>query len=90
MYKNPPVKCLDQFTILNVAAGLSIFHNVAILMVPIPTLWSLNLPWQRKLNLLVMFSVGSVVIVCSCLRLPSLNMLKESNDVSCKQSHIFF
>jgi hypothetical protein len=84
MYKVNPVKCINQFAALNAAAALGIFHNVAILVLPLPTLWSLNLPWQRKLNLLIMFSVGSFVIICSCLRLPSLAKLQSSNDLSCK------
>jgi hypothetical protein len=51
---------------------------------PIPTLWSLNLSWQKKLNLLIMFCVGSFVIFCSILRLPSLKKLNGSSDPSCK------
>lgn len=88
MYKTNPVKCINQFAALNVAAGLGIFHNVAILALPLPTLWGLNLPWQRKLNLLVMFSVGSFVVFCSCLRLPSLAKLRASKDISYDQAPI--
>lgn len=90
MYKTNPVKCINQFAALNVAAGLGIFHNVAILALPLPTLWGLNLPWQRKLNLLVMFSVGSFVVFCSCLRLPSLAKLRASKDISCLWPFLFF
>lgn len=86
MYKTDRVKCIDQFAALNIAAGLGIFHNIAILVLPLPTLWGLSLPWQRKLNLLVMFSVGSFVVICSCLRLPSLAKLRASKDVSCSYS----
>lgn len=84
MYKVPPVKCIDTFAAVYVAAGLSIIHDVIILAMPIPILWSLNLAWQKKVNLSVMFSVGSFVILCSLLRLPSLRKLKGSTDPSCE------
>jgi hypothetical protein len=84
MYKVPPVKCIDTFAAVYVAAALSIIHDVVILVMPIPLLWKLNLAWQKKANLSIMFSVGSFVILCSLLRLPSLRKLKASTDPSCE------
>ena len=84
MYKVAPVKCIRTFTAVYVAAGMSISHDLIILILPIPILWKLNLPWQKKYNLLVMFSVGSFVIMCSLLRLPSLMKMKDSSDPSCE------
>lgn len=63
---------------------MSIFHDVIILLMPIPILARLNLPWHKKLNVLVMFLVGSFVIICSILRLPTLMKLKGSTDPSCE------
>ena len=84
MYKVAPVKCINSFVAIYVAAALSIFHDVVILLMPIPILWSLNLNWQKKIHLLLMFSVGSFVIVCSLCRLPTLMKMKDSMDPSCK------
>jgi hypothetical protein len=84
MYKVPPVKCIDTSVAVYVAAALSITHDLIIMLMPIPLLWKLNLPWQKKANLLVMFFVGSFVILCSLLRLPSLQKLDTSSDLSCK------
>lgn len=84
MYKVPPVKCINTFAVAYVAAAMSIIHDVIILVMPIPLLWKLNLAWQKKVNLSVMFSVGSFVILCSLLRLPSLRKLNVSSDPSCK------
>lgn len=83
MYQVAPVKCIDSFVAIYMAAGLSIFHDIVILVMPIPILWSLNLGWQKKLNLLIMFSVGSFVIICSLLRLPTLKKMVQTSDPSC-------
>lgn len=84
MYKVPPVKCVNTFALVYVAAGMSIFHDLVILTMPLSTLYGLNLHWQKRLHLFVMFSVGSFVVVCSALRLPSLMKLGSSSDPSCK------
>lgn len=84
MYKNEPVQCLNGYSILEAAAVFSILQSVMILVIPIPTVWKLNLVWKKKANLLVMFSVGSVALICSFMRLPSLIQLDHSSDLSCK------
>jgi hypothetical protein len=84
MYKVHPYKCINQYPVIFFAAGLSIFHDLVIGVMPIPTLWKLNMRWQKKANLIVMFSVGSFVIICSLRRLPSLLQLKGSSDPSCR------
>jgi len=83
-YKVAPVKCINSYTLVYFAAGNSIFQDLTILILPIPTLLGLNLGWQKKANLLVMFSLGIFVILCSILRLPSLIKLRTSTDPSCK------
>ncbi|KUJ13141.1 uncharacterized protein LY89DRAFT_591259, partial [Mollisia scopiformis] len=67
IYKVAPVKCINVFACVYVAAGMSIFHDLVILTMPLSTLWGLNLHWQKKAHLIFMFSVGSFVIVCSAL-----------------------
>lgn len=84
MYTVPPVKCVDTSASVYVAAGMSILHDVVILLMPIPLLWQLNLSWLKKFNLSIMFSVGSFVVLCSCLRLPSLKKLNSSLDPACE------
>ncbi|KAH7327493.1 hypothetical protein BKA65DRAFT_566961 [Rhexocercosporidium sp. MPI-PUGE-AT-0058] len=88
MYKVPPVKCINSFAAVYVAAGLSIFHDVVILVMPIPTLIGLNLEMRKKANLMVMFGVGSFVIVASVIRLPSLMKMGNSTDPSYDQAPV--
>ena len=90
MYKVAPVKCIQVYTLGYIAAGMSIFQDLIVLLLPLPTLWKLNLRWQKKCNLLVMFSVGSFVIMCSLLRLRSLTKLNDSSDPSCEYFSIMF
>jgi hypothetical protein len=84
MYRTPPVKCINTYQVVQVAAALGIFHDLVIMVMPLPTLWGLNLPIKKKLNLLAMFMIGIVVIICSCLRIPSLIEPSSSTDYSCK------
>ncbi|RDW84256.1 hypothetical protein BP6252_01846 [Coleophoma cylindrospora] len=88
MYKVAPVKCINSYAAIFVAAAMSITHDLIILALPLPVLWQLHLPWQKKANLLIMFSVGSFVIVCSLIRLPSLLKLQSSADPSYDQAPI--
>jgi hypothetical protein len=84
MYKEPPVRCINIFASVYAAAGLSIAHDIMILVFPLPILWNLNLSTRKKANLFVMFLVGSFVIVCSCLRIPSLKKIQNSVDPTCE------
>lgn len=90
MYKTPPVQCINVFAAVYIAAGMSITHDIMILCMPIPTLWRLNLGLRKKLNLMVMFGVGSFVIVASVIRLPSLMKMGASSDPSYDQAPVAF
>ncbi|CZT46354.1 uncharacterized protein RSE6_06767 [Rhynchosporium secalis] len=90
MYKVPPVKCINVFAAVYAAAGMSITHDVIILVMPIPTLLGLNLGIKKKANLMVMFGVGSFVIVASVIRLPSLMKMGTSSDPSFDQAPVAF
>lgn len=83
-FQVPPVKCIKSYAAIFTLAGLSIAHDLIIMIMPLPILWELHLPWQKKANLFVMFCIGSFVIVCSLIRLPSLRVLEGSSDPSCK------
>ncbi|KAK0099771.1 hypothetical protein ONS96_008267 [Cadophora gregata f. sp. sojae] len=69
---------------------MSITHDIMILCMPIPTLWGLKLEMRKKANLMVMFGVGSFVIVASVIRLPSLMKMGTSSDPSFDQAPVAF
>ncbi|KAK2629220.1 hypothetical protein QTJ16_000040 [Diplocarpon rosae] len=86
MYKTPPTKCIDQYLVLEVAAVFGIIHSVIILVLPVKTVWQLNLPLRHKANLMIMFSVGLLALSCSFMRLPSIIKLDRSSDRSYDQA----
>ncbi|KAK0128493.1 hypothetical protein ONS95_000465 [Cadophora gregata] len=88
MYKVAPVQCINGFATLEAAAVFSIIQSVMILLIPVPTVWNLKLAWKKKANLMIMFSVGSIALVCSFMRLPSLLNLDRSNDLSYDQAPV--
>lgn len=84
MYKEPPIKCLNSFVLVVFFASISIFHDLVILVMPLPILWGLQLQWKKKAHAMVMFSVGLFVIICSSVRVPILLRMKHTMDPSCK------
>ncbi|CAL3966642.1 hypothetical protein PZA11_003225 [Diplocarpon coronariae] len=88
MYKDPPVKCIDQYAVLEAAAVFGILHSIIILVLPVKTVWQLNLPYRHKANLFVMFSVGFMALTCSFMRLPSIIKLDHSSDRSYDQAPV--
>ncbi|KAH7321794.1 hypothetical protein BKA65DRAFT_568626 [Rhexocercosporidium sp. MPI-PUGE-AT-0058] len=90
MCKVPPVKCINVFAAVYVAAGMSISYDIMILFMPIPTLIGLKLEMRKKANLMVMFGVGSFVIVASVIRLLSLMKMGNSTDPSYDQTPVAF
>ncbi|PVH89541.1 hypothetical protein DL98DRAFT_600852 [Cadophora sp. DSE1049] len=88
MYKVAPIQCINSYAALEAAAVFSIFQSVVILIIPIPTVWKLKLAWKKKANLMIMFSVGSIALVCSFMRLPSLIRLDHSSDLSYDQAPV--
>jgi len=90
MYKEPPVKCVDSFVLIIFFASLSIFHDLLILAMPLPTLWRLQLHWKKKMHVMIMFSVGLFVILCSALRFPYLFSMRKTMDPSCRLAAVSY
>lgn len=51
-------KCMDWAGQGWAHVSINVFADVAILVLPLPTIWKLNLPLEKKLGVLAMFSVG--------------------------------
>jgi hypothetical protein len=56
--KNLEATCINLNLVSYASAGVSIFQDILILLLPIPELWSLNVSFRKRLNIMVMFSVG--------------------------------
>ncbi|KAK9420462.1 hypothetical protein SUNI508_06458 [Seiridium unicorne] len=68
--------CLDRGAIYVATAGIGVFTDVILLILPIPTVVGLNIPLRQKVILVLLFTFGSVTLITSIVRLiillPSL------------------
>ncbi|PVH71491.1 hypothetical protein DL98DRAFT_615362 [Cadophora sp. DSE1049] len=77
-------KCLDLNAVAYANAGIGIFQDVLILLLPFPEIVYLNMRTQKKVILTVMFLLGTFAVLTSILRLPSLHEFATSTDQTCK------
>lgn len=54
------------------SAAINIILDIAIIALPMPELYKLSMGTRQKIHVVMMFSVGLVVTVISCLRLATL------------------
>ncbi|OLN87244.1 hypothetical protein CCHL11_03665 [Colletotrichum chlorophyti] len=73
-----PHQCLNINTLAFVAGGLSISHDVIILILPLPLLWHLNMSKRSKAGIFFMFSLGVFVLITSCVRLQYIVLFTRS------------
>ncbi|KAF2869654.1 hypothetical protein BDV95DRAFT_608491 [Massariosphaeria phaeospora] len=60
--------CIPEGPPLVVQATLNVVTDFMIYALPIPTLFSLNLPMSQRIGLAVLFSVGGVIVVAGSFR----------------------
>jgi len=65
-------------------AGINMFADLAVLILPLPTIWKLNLTTEKKLSIMAMFSVGLFVTVVSMVRLKTMEYFDFSSNATCK------
>ncbi|KAI4275875.1 MAG: hypothetical protein LQ337_002880 [Flavoplaca oasis] len=79
----PGGHCLDtDITVFYVSSAPDIITNLAVLILPIPILWKLQMPTRRKVAVTIIFVLGSFIdsaIVGSIVRIPILHGLNRNN-----------
>lgn len=68
-------------------ASVNMFADIAVLILPLPTIWRLKLPTEKKLGITAMFSVGLFVTVVSMVRLKTMKYFNFSANATCGFSH---
>ncbi|KAK0741843.1 hypothetical protein B0T21DRAFT_282334 [Apiosordaria backusii] len=74
------IKCL-----MNVAVAQSVLNiasDIAVILLPIPTIINLQLSFKQKLSVGAILGLGSAVVICSIARLPYSISLQTSQDLS--------
>ncbi|KAH8696731.1 hypothetical protein BGW36DRAFT_191682 [Talaromyces proteolyticus] len=75
-------KCININTFSWIRAAIEIIIDVAIISLPIPLLLGLKLTWNKKLQILSMFSIGFLITLVSILRLESLVRFSKSTNTT--------
>ncbi|KAF2258011.1 hypothetical protein CC78DRAFT_572798 [Lojkania enalia] len=73
-------RCINQFAMWFTNAAINIATDLAIILLPMPVIRSLNLPRRQKQALIGIFAIGGFVCIVSILRLQSLVAISNSND----------
>lgn len=60
--------CIPEGPPLMVQSTLNVVTDFMIYALPIPTLFSLSLPWGQRIGLAILFSVGGVIVVAGSFR----------------------
>ncbi|KAL7772096.1 hypothetical protein CFE70_002049 [Pyrenophora teres f. teres 0-1] len=60
--------CIPEGPPLVVQSVLNVVTDFMIYALPVPTLFSLSLPWTQRIGLVILFSVGGVIVVASSFR----------------------
>ncbi|PLB40681.1 uncharacterized protein BDW47DRAFT_100645 [Aspergillus candidus] len=68
-----------QVALFMSTAGLSLGEDVALLLLPLVVVWRLKLVLQQKIQLTLLFSVGTLVCVFSLMRLVELKHYDPTN-----------
>ncbi|KAK6064620.1 CFEM domain-containing protein-like protein [Seiridium cupressi] len=71
-------KCLNVNTLTYTAASISILQDLLLLALPLPLLLTLHTSWRKKMNIVVMFSLGVFVLITSCIRLRYIVMFART------------
>lgn len=71
--------CLPKQATWYFNAAFQIASDVVILIMPMPLLWKLHLPWRQKSGIMLVFGVGIVVIATSIARMLELTELFTSD-----------
>ena len=77
--------CIDVNALFFANAGLDIFQDAFIYVLPMRMLYQLQVPKRQKIALMLVFAVGGFVVITGMVRLASLRVAQNTPDPSCKQ-----
>lgn len=75
-----PYRCIDVNALSFAAAAIGIAQDLAILVLPLPIILSLNMAFRKRVHTVVMFSLGLLVVITSAVRLRSLVRFETSDN----------
>ncbi|KAL1958781.1 hypothetical protein VTO42DRAFT_3900 [Malbranchea cinnamomea] len=83
--------CLDLTKIYYIQAAFNILSDIVILLLPMPVLYTLHMRLQKRIALIALFSVGTLAIIASTLRVYALSLWSDPDaDKPYASAHILF
>ncbi|KAF1949391.1 hypothetical protein CC80DRAFT_598979 [Byssothecium circinans] len=79
-----PEKCMKQTTqqvFFNINGVMNIVQDVGIYVLPIPIIWTLQMPRRQKVALATLLSVGLVAVAAGCVRFYYVRFLANEADI---------
>ncbi|KAF7536446.1 hypothetical protein G7054_g4583 [Neopestalotiopsis clavispora] len=73
-------QCLDVNILAIYTAVMGIAQDFTIMVIPLPIIVQLNMPWKKRLMTLCMFSLGSFVVLAACFRLLHILQFSKSSN----------
>ncbi|KAI0128286.1 hypothetical protein BJ170DRAFT_322745 [Xylariales sp. AK1849] len=78
--KEIPGICIDNGKFWFANSGFSIATDIIILVIPMPLVYTLQIPRVQKIALVIVFALGIFVVVTSCLRITTINLQATTTD----------
>ncbi|KAF8849938.1 hypothetical protein BDZ45DRAFT_697162 [Acephala macrosclerotiorum] len=78
--KYPDARCIDNVAFSYSASALSVFTDMWTLVLPLPTVWALQIPTRKKMVLTFLFSLGMFACIAGIIRMVYLITLLTSTD----------
>ncbi|PMD65643.1 uncharacterized protein K444DRAFT_608218 [Hyaloscypha bicolor E] len=79
---HPKAKCVDRAVLAFAPTGFSAFIDIAILILPIQPLWQIQVSVRKRLTLIGILSLGSLVVLVSMLRIIVLVQFEKNIDLT--------
>ncbi|RYP51413.1 hypothetical protein DL769_010816 [Monosporascus sp. CRB-8-3] len=79
--------CVDKGTFLLTASIANVAMDLVILVLPLPVVVPLQIPWRRKVSLMLLFATGSFVIVVAVYNCVLTIKLFNSDDYTWNLSY---
>ena len=85
-----PGHCITVNALFYANAGLDIFQDAIIYVLPMKLLYDLQIPKRQKIALIMVFTVGGFVVITGMVRLNALKFAQNSVDPSCTYSPLMY
>ncbi|RVD85883.1 uncharacterized protein DFL_004187 [Arthrobotrys flagrans] len=73
-------KCIDVDPLYFINAALNTITDIAILVLPLRTLWKLKMPTSQKVGLIMLFTTGGFIIIITIIRMVQLTSIPNGGQ----------